>query len=69
MDINDLTLGIIDDNTLKAFMYWEYMYNRRDDYYEAYLEEESSEKLSAYNEVSNDYEEVEIKTLLSGRLT
>jgi len=68
IDINDLTLGIIDDNTLKSFMYWEYMYNRRDDYYEAYLQEESSERLTAYNEVNNDYDEVEIKTLLSGRL-
>lgn len=66
---DEFSLGIIDDNTLKSFMYWEYMYNRRDDYYEAYLEEESDETLAAYNEVSDDYDEVEIKTLLSGRLS
>ena len=37
------------------------MYNRRDDYYEAYLEEKSSKKPSTYNEVSNDYDEVKIQ--------
>ena len=69
IDLDNLSIGMIDDNTLKSFMYWEYMYNRRDEYYEAYLEEGSNENLATYNEVSNDYDEVEIKTLLSGRLS
>ncbi len=68
IDPKDLSLGIIDDNTLQHFLYWEYMYNRKDEFYEAYLEEESAETLTAYNKVLNDYEETEISASLSGRI-
>lgn len=65
---SDVSIGFIDDDTLKSFSYWEYMYNKTNDYYEKYLDEESEENKTAYEEFLNDYEEVEIKTLLSGRL-
>ena len=67
IELKQLSLGIIDENTLKHFIYWEYMYNRKDEYYEACLAEESQEKLDQYNQVQDDYDEVEINTLLSGR--
>lgn len=68
LDINDLNLRISDENTLKSFMYWEYMYNRRDDYYEAYMDEETKENEAAYVQACDDYDEVEMRTLLLGRL-
>lgn len=68
IDPKNLSLGIIDDNTIKHFMYWEYMYNRKDEFYDAYLEEQTEERLAAYNQQLNDYEEVEIMASLSGRL-
>lgn len=68
LNINDLSLTISDENTLKSFMYWEYMYNRRDEYYEAFMEEETKENESAYSQACDDYDEVEMRTLLLGRL-
>ena len=65
---SDISIEITDNDTLRSFSYWEYMYNKTDDYHEKYIDEESVESKSAYEEFLNDYEEVEIKTLLSGRL-
>ena len=68
IDLEDLSIGIIDDNTLKSFMYWEYMYNRKDEYAKAYEMEQLEEKKGAYQQALDDYDEVEIRTLLTGRL-
>ena len=44
------------------------MYNRRDELYDAYMEEETKENEEAYNQICNDYDEIEMNTFLQGRI-
>jgi len=44
------------------------MYNRRNELYDVYMEEETKENKEAYNQICNDYDEVEMNTVLQGRL-
>ena len=41
LKFEDLNVLIKDDAALDRFIFWEYMYNRRDELYEAYMEEET----------------------------
>ncbi len=67
LSFEDVNVLIKDQDTLDRFIYWEYMYNRRDELYEAYMEEETKENEEAYEQICNDYDEVEMDTVLQGR--
>ena len=64
----DVNVLIKDNDTLDRFIFWEFMYNRRDELYDAYMEEETKENEEAYNQICNDYDEIEMNTFLQGRL-
>ena len=64
----DVNVLIKDNDTLDRFIFWEFMYNRRDELYDAYMEEETKENKEAYNQICNDYDEIEMNTVLQGRL-
>ena len=65
---DDLTLSITDENALKQFVFWEYLYNKYNDEYDKAFDDPTPENEAALEIVLNDYEEEEIRTLLSGRL-
>ena len=68
LSFEDVNVLIKDNDTLDRFIFWEFMYNRRDELYDAYMEEETKENEEAYNQICNDYDEIEINTFLQGRL-
>ena len=68
LPFEDVNVLIKDNDTLDRFIFWEFMYNRRDELYEAYMEEETKENEEAYEQICNDYDEVEMDTVLQGRL-
>ena len=68
LSFEDVNVLIKDNDTLERFIFWEFMYNRRDELYDAYMEEETKENEEAYNQICNDYDEIEMNTVLQGRL-
>ena len=68
LSFEDVNILIKDNDTLDRFIFWEFMYNRRDELYDAYMEEETKENEEAYNQICNDYDEIEMNTVLQGRL-
>lgn len=68
LSFKDVNVLIKDNDTLDRFIFWEFMYNRRDELYDAYMEEETKENEEAYNQICNDYDEIEMNTVLQGRL-
>lgn len=68
LKFEDVNVLIKDDAALDRFIFWEYMYNRRDELYEAYMEEETRENVDAYEQICNDYDEIEMNTFLQGRI-
>lgn len=68
LSFEDVNVLIKDNDTLDRFIFWEFMYNRRDELYDAYMEEETKENEEAYNQICNDYDEIEMNTFLLGRL-
>ena len=68
LSFEDMNVLIKNNDTLDRFIFWEFMYNRRDELYDAYMEEETKENEEAYNQICNDYDEIEINTFLQGRL-
>lgn len=68
LSFEDVNVLINDNDTLDRFIFWEFMYNRRDELYDAYMEEETKENEEAYNQICNDYDEIEMNTFLQGRL-
>lgn len=68
LKFEDVNVWIKDDAALDRFIFWEYMYNRRDELYEAYMEEETKENVDAYEQICNDYDEIEMNTFLQGRI-
>lgn len=68
LPFEDVNVLIKDNDTLERFIFWEFMYNRRDELYDAYMEEETKENEEAYNQICNDYDEIEMNTFLQGRL-
>lgn len=68
LSFEDVNVLIKDNDTLDRFIFWEFMYNRRDELYDAYMEEETKENEEAHNQICNDYDEVEMNTFLQGRL-
>ena len=68
LKFEDVNVLINDDATLDRFIFWEYMYNCRDELYEAYMEEETRENVDAYEQICNDYDEIEMNTFLQGRI-
>ena len=68
LSFEDVNVLIKDNDTLDRFIFWEFMYNRRDELYDAYMEEETKENEEAYNQICNDYDEIEMNTVLQGRL-
>lgn len=68
LSFEDVNVLIKDNDTLDQFIFWEFMYNRRDELYNAYMEEETKENEEAYNQICNDYDEIEMNTFLQGRL-
>ena len=68
LPFEDVNVLIKDSDTLDRFIFWEFMYNRRDELYDAYMEEETKENEEAYNQICNDYDEIEMNTFLQGRL-
>ena len=68
LSFEDVNVLIKDNDTLDRFIFWEFMYNRRDELYDAYMEEETKENEEAYNQICNDYDEIEMNTFLQGRL-
>ena len=68
LSFEDVNILIKDNDTLDHFIFWEFMYNRRDELYDAYMEEETKENEEAYNQICNDYDEIEMNTFLQGRL-
>ncbi len=68
LSFEDVNILIKDNDTLDRFIFWEFMYNRRDELYDAYMEEETKENEEAYNQICNDYDEIEMNTFLQGRL-
>lgn len=68
LSFEDVNVLIKDNDTLERFIFWEFMYNRRDELYDAYMEEETKENEEAYKQICNDYDEVEMNTFLQGRL-
>ena len=67
LSFEDVNVLIKDNDTLDRFIFWEFMYNRRDELYDAYMEEETKENEEAYNQICNDYDEIEMNTFLLGR--
>lgn len=68
LSFEDVNVLIKDNDTLDRFIFWEFMYNRRDELYDAYMEEETKENEEAYNQICNDYDAIEMNTFLQGRL-
>ena len=68
LSFEDVNVLIKDNDTLERFIFWEFMYNRRDELYDAYMEEETTENEEAYKQICNDYDEIEMNTFLQGRL-
>ena len=68
LSFEDVNVLIKDNDTLDRFIFWEFMYNRRDELYDAYMEEETMENEEAYKQICNDYDEIEMSTFLQGRL-
>ena len=68
LPFDDVNVLIKDNDTLDRFIFWEFMYNRRDELYDTYMEEETKENEEAYNQICNDYDEIEMNTFLQGRL-
>lgn len=68
LPFENVNVLIKDNDTLDRFIFWEFMYNRRDELYDAYMEEETKENEEAYNQICNDYDEIEMNTFLQGRL-
>ena len=68
LSFEDVNVLIKDNDPLDRFIFWEFMYNRRDELYDAYMEEETKENEEAYNQICNDYDEIEMNTFLQGRL-
>ena len=68
LSFEDVNVLIKDNDTLDRFIFWEFMYNRRDELYDAYMEEETKVNEEAYNQICNDYDEIEMNTVLQGRL-
>lgn len=68
LPFEDVNVMIKDNDTLDRFIFWEFMYNRRDELYDAYMEEETRKNEEAYNQICNDYDEIEMNTFLQGRL-
>ena len=68
LSFEDVNVLIKDNDTLDRFIFWEFMYNRRDELYDAYMEEETKENEVAYKQICNDYDEIEMNTFLQGRL-
>lgn len=68
LSFEDVNVLIKDNDTLDRFIFWEFMYNRRDELYDAYMEEETKENEEAFNQICNDYDEIEMNTFLQGRL-
>lgn len=68
LSFEDVNVLIKDNDTLDRFIFWEFMYNRRDELYDAYMEEETKENEEAYNQIRNDYDEIEMNTFLQGRI-
>ena len=68
LKFEDVNVWLKDDAALDRFIFWEYMYNRRDELYEAYMEEETRENVDAYEQICNDYDEIEMNTFLQGRI-
>lgn len=68
LPFEDVNVMIKDSDTLDRFIFWEFMYNRRDELYDAYMEEETKENEEAYKQICNDYDEIEMNTFLQGRL-
>ena len=68
LSFEDVNVLIKDNDTLDRFIFWEFRYNRRDELYDAYMEEETKENEEAYNQICNDYDEIEMNTFLQGRL-
>ena len=69
LSFEDVNVLIKDNDTLDRFIFWEFMYNRRDELYDAYMEEATKENEEAYNQICNDYDEIEMNTILQGRLS
>ncbi len=67
LSFEDVNVLIKDNDTLDRFIFWEFMYNRRDELYDAYIEE-TKENEETYNQICNDYDEIEMNTFLQGRL-
>lgn len=68
LSFEDVNVMIKDNDALDRFIFWEFMYNRRDELYDAYMEEETRENKEAYKQICNDYDEIEMNTFLQGRL-
>lgn len=68
LSFEDVNVLIKDNDTLDRFIFWEFMYNRRDELYNAYMEEETKKNEKAYNQICNDYDEIEMNTFLQGRI-
>ena len=68
LSFEDVNVLIKDNDTLDRFIFWEFMYNRRDELYDAYMEEDTKENEEAYTQICNDYDEIEMNTFLQGRL-
>lgn len=68
LSFEDVNVLIKDNDTLDRFIFWEFMYNRRDELYDAYMEEETKVNEEAYKQICNDYDEVEMNTFLQGRI-
>ena len=67
LSFEDVNVLIKDNDTLERFIFWEFMYTRRDELYDAYMEEDTQENEEAYNQICNDYDEIEMNTFLQGR--
>lgn len=68
LSFEDVNVLIKDNDTLERFIFWEFMYTRRDELYDAYMEEETKENKEVYNQICNDYDEIEMNTFLQGRI-
>ena len=68
LSFEDVNVLIKDNDTLDRFIFWEFMYNRRDELYDAYMEEKTKENEEAFKQICNDYDEIEMNTFLQGRL-
>lgn len=68
LPFENVNVLIKDNDTLDRFIFWEFIYNRRDELYDAYMEEETKENEEAFKQICNDYDEIEMNTFLQGRL-